>query len=226
MAIAATQIHYFTISPEKDLTDANSEAGKTWAKALDLLEEHEGFRRLYWGRSPEDRSKVQLHVVREDNSQHKSFLASPRYGEFKALAYQLVVIPPSSSEFLVRHAQLRDWTENPKALGRGAPFSGTAVYVDTDAAWHEGAWPLWTHVVRHVDGCLGVTGGPVEETVDGRAGCYVVYVGWESVEKHDGYHHTDHFRQHYIILQKGNKGYREYGHVTFEGGRETAKEKL
>jgi hypothetical protein len=55
---SVTQIHYLSISQETNLTDSGSE----WSKALDLLEEHGGFRRMYWGRSPEDETKVQLHI--------------------------------------------------------------------------------------------------------------------------------------------------------------------
>ena len=62
MSSPVTQIIYLTLRPEIDLTDLESDAGKRWSEALDLLEAHDGFRRLYWGRSPEDRSKVQLHV--------------------------------------------------------------------------------------------------------------------------------------------------------------------
>lgn len=99
-------------------------------------------------------------------------------------------------------------------------MTGTAVYVSTDSAWHAGAWPLWTHIVPHVDGCLGCTGGAVEEAVDGHAGCYLVYVGWQTIAQHDAYHHTPEFARDGIILTKGNKGWREYGHVRFEGSRE------
>ena len=49
---------------------------------------------------------------------------------------------------------------------------------------------------------------------------YIVYVGWESVEKHEAYHHTKHFADHRVILRSGNDGFAEYGHVVFEGGRE------
>lgn len=62
MAPAVTQINYLTISKTTEIDSPESDAGKLWGRALDLLEQHEGFRRLYWGRSPEDWSKVQLHV--------------------------------------------------------------------------------------------------------------------------------------------------------------------
>lgn len=141
-------------------------------------------------------------IVRDTLAQHKNFLFSEDYAKFKTLLKPLVSNIPSSepASFLVRHAHIRDFTPSPQALAKGAPVTGTAVYVSTTAAWHEGAWPLWTHVVRHVDGCLGCTGGVVEEDVDGRGGCYVVYVGWESIAKHDAYHHTEHFAKNRIIV--------------------------
>lgn len=49
--------------------------------------------------------------------------------------------------------------------------------------------------------------------------CFVVYVGWESVEVHDAYHHTKHFRDRVVILREHNTGYREYGHVVFAHSR-------
>lgn len=113
---------------------------------------------------------------------------------------------------------------------------GTALYKDTDAAWHEGAWPLWTHVVRHVDGCRGIAGGGVleEESVEGKfegsgkgegesGRDYLVYVAWASVRHHDDYHHTAHFRRHFVILNIGHQGYAEYGHVVFKEIREGPK---
>jgi hypothetical protein len=39
--------------------------------------------------------------------------------------------------------------------------------------------------VRYVDGCLGCAGGKVIEPVDGHENSYIVYVGWESIEKHE-----------------------------------------
>lgn len=141
-------------------------------------------------------------IVRNTLAQHKDFLSSEDYARFKTLLEPLVSQASSSepASFLVRHAHIRDFTPSAQALARGAPVTGTAVYVSTTAAWHEGAWPLWTHVVRHVDGCLGCTGGVVEEDVDGRGACYIVYVGWESITKHDAYHHTEHFAKNRIIV--------------------------
>ena len=129
-------------------------------------------------------------------------------------------------------------------MGRGAPYTGTAIYLRPTAAWYEGAWPLWTHIVRHVDGCMGVAGGRIlesfellgepelmevaksneSETEEGRERGkgrkwegYIVYVGWETVEKHEAYHRSKHFAEHWVILTCGNVGFVEYGHVVFEG---------
>lgn len=62
MDSTVTQIHYLTIPEDKHLADVKLDAGQIWSKALDELEAQPGFRRLYWGRSPEDETKVQLHV--------------------------------------------------------------------------------------------------------------------------------------------------------------------
>ena len=58
------------------------------------------------------------------------------------------------------------------------------------------------------------------EEVDGCKDCYLVYVGWESIEAHEAYHHTEHFAKRRVVLGLGNGGYREYGHVCFDGWRE------
>lgn len=121
-----------------------------------------------------------------------------------------------------------------------APVTGTAVYVDTTSAWHEGSWPCWTHIVRHIKGNSGIVGGRLLEDVDAQdtkafagmssaidpgAGrtkfenCYLVYVGWDSIKDHNDYHHTQHFKDHGVVLRIGNSGWREYGHIKFEGWR-------
>lgn len=117
--------------------------------------------------------------------------------------------------------QFRHTTLRHQALGDpfgpdllGYPI-GTAIYKGTDAAWHEGAWPLWTHVVRYVDGCKGIAGGRVAEPVEGLENGYLVYVAWQTVKHHDDYHHTKHFRKHRVILDIGCQGWTEYGHVVF-----------
>lgn len=150
--------------------------------------------------------------MRDHLSQHQDFEKTPTCVRLQSIFKNLVV--PGTTSF-TRHAFIEEFTPNSQALGKGAPFNGTAVYLDTDEAWHVGAWPLWTHIVRHVDGCLGVTGGRVVESVEGHRNCYVAYVGWESIEKHDAYH---------IVLSLGNQGWKEYGHVKFQGAREAKLE--
>lgn len=132
--------------------------------------------------------------------------------------------PPPAGELPlnVRHVYLTHLAlSNPlgAAPTLGLPI-GTAVYTGATDAWYEGAWPLWTHVVRHVEGCEGIAGGRVLEPVGGMDGGYMVYVAWRSVAHHDGYHHTSHFARHRVVLQIGHKGYAEYGHVVFKGVRE------
>ena len=113
---------------------------------------------------------------------------------------------------------MSEFTPQPKSLGNGAPVTGTAFYLTPDPAGWEATWALWTTIVREVPGCLGVTGGWMVEPMEGSL-CYIVYVGWESVEVHDAYHHTNHFRQRVVILREHNQGYREYGHVAFMHSR-------
>jgi hypothetical protein len=52
------------------------------------------------------------------------------------------------------------------------------------------------------------------EPVDGYSPCFVVYVGWESLEVHDTYH-----RRRAVILGENNHGFREYGHVALGHSR-------
>src|SRR5690348_17672071 len=89
-----------------------------------------------------ERLLMTWRIVRDQISQHQDFLNSPRYAKFQDILKDL--IDPSTSPF-VRHAYMKEWTPNCQALAKGAPFTGSAIYVSTDAAWHEGAWPLWTH---------------------------------------------------------------------------------
>ena len=160
--------------------------------------------------------------------------------KFTALLQLLSTSGSKSPIQAIRYARLTDLTPKSQALGRGAPFTGTAIYLKPTAAWNEGAWPLWTHIVRHIDGCLGCSGGPLSAPVELLEGPvlaenrykqsevkkgekwdgYLVYVGWESVEKHEAYHHTKHFAEHRVVLRCGNEGFAEYGHVVFEGRRE------
>lgn len=245
-----TQILYIDVDPSLNLEDENQAAGKIWAEILDLIQDSPGFQRLYWGRRLEEPEKVQLHTVRDTPDSHKSFLASPAFTQgltnlIRRLTFALYLnLPPSTGAHAtnlpppptaelplnVRHAYLGTQVTLPHSpLGSkpmlGYPI-GTAIYTGATDAWYEGAWPLWTHVVRHVDGCRGIAGGRVVEPVGGLADGYLVYVAWETVKHHDDYHHTKHFEKHRIILQLGHKGYAEYGHVVFKGVREAPKANL
>ena len=237
-----TQIVYFTISPDIDLNDANSQAGKAWSLALDVLENSSGYQYLFWGRSVEQPAKVQLHIIRSSLSQHQSHLASATHRTFLEHISGFI---DQSIHLTIRHViPMTIYTSSPTTPFH-APVTGTAIYIRTTTAWHEGAWPCWTHIVRHVKGCTGIAGGKLLEPFDaevsaGLAGasaptpskaddtrsalnpigdCYLVYVGWETIKAHNDYHHTKHFRDHSVVLSIGNEGWREYGHVRFEGWR-------
>ncbi|KAL1852798.1 hypothetical protein Daus18300_012042 [Diaporthe australafricana] len=221
-----TQILYLTISPKHELGDVGTDAGKKWAQALDAIESSAGFRRLCWGRRVEIPEQVHVYTVRDDIAHNTAFLASPLYSE-TFLPIITMLITGSPSDIKIRNAHLEHQVLS-DPFGKellGYPI-GTAIYKGVDDAWHEGAWPLWTHVVRHVDGCMGIAGGEVVESVEGHDRSYLVFVGWETVKKHEDYHHTEHFQKHFIILNIGHKGYTEYGHVVFQGVREKSSSKL
>lgn len=158
-------------------------------------------------------------VVKNTHSQHHSFISSSKYVDEMLTLLKSFAVPGSLVS--IRHMSLTHQVlANPfsKSL-LGYPI-GTAIYKSCNSAWHEGAWPLWTHVVRYVSGCLGIAGGQVLKPVDGMGGSYCVYVGWQTVKHHDDYHHTDHFKRHSVILRIGHEGWTEYGHVLFMGIRE------
>ncbi|KAL4907255.1 hypothetical protein BDW74DRAFT_176037 [Aspergillus multicolor] len=229
-----TQILTFSIRPSARIEDVSTPDGETWNKALDIIQKYPGFRALYWGRNVEesDQDRVEVVVYRNKMSQHTSFLSSRPW-----LSLQQILEPlyESSSEknVSVLHAQLQDFTSNARTL-LNAPVTGTAIYTATSVHGWEKVWALWTTIVPEVKGCLGCTGGwveslpqpPAEEgKSDGgekkREGVreYVVYVGWESIQDHDAYHHTKDFARKRVILSLHNSGWRGYGHVRFAGSR-------
>ena len=241
-----TQIFYFDIRTNKELTE-DAPSSKIWSKAIDVLEKHPGFQRCYWGRSPEKPDRVQLHVgtSSEHSRPDRSFLVhtlsssvdtqlsshqcATRSNIAKASFHHPCTntsSPPSkplrntTTPPLVRHAHLHAFTLPSPLTAPFPPFAGTAFYTRTTPTWHQGSWPLWTHIVRDIKGCVGIAGGSVEEDVDGQPDCYLVYVGWSSIEEHEAYHHTRHFEKRRVVLGLGNGGYREYGHIVFEGERE------
>ena len=161
-------------------------------------------------------------TVRDTLQQHYSLLSSP---EWARLTQQLTKLftpeSTSPSAITVRHAQMSDFTPYPQGLGKGAPVTGTAIYlaVEDPADGWERVWALWTTLISRVRGCLGCSGGWVVEPVEGHPKCYTVWVGWESVEIHDAYHYTKDFWKKRVILGLHNLGWREYGHVAFTEGR-------
>ncbi|KAK5070316.1 hypothetical protein LTR70_010686 [Exophiala xenobiotica] len=226
--------------PDNDIKDLSSNAGKIWSRALDAVTKSEGYQMLFWGRCVEQPEKVQLHVVRSSLSQHCLYLESEAYRALLDHVSSLVnpAVPP-----VVRHVNpMANYTSSPTTAFR-APVTGTAIYTRTTPAWHQGSWPCWTHIVRHVKGCTGIAGGKLLEPFDAKVStrlagasaprkahksgsmpeqiedCFLVYVGWETIKAHTDYHHTKHFRDHSIVLTIGNEGWREYGHVKFEGWR-------
>ncbi|KAJ5099596.1 hypothetical protein N7532_006597 [Penicillium argentinense] len=212
---APTQMIVLPIQEEIQL-DQPSQHGQTWTQILDILEQWPGFRRLYWGRHVEEPAQVHLHIVRDNLHQHFALLASPAWQRIGDQLRSLGVSDTAS--LVVRHAMISEFSAEPKSLGNGAPVTGTAIYLTRDQAGWEKTWELWTSIVSTVPGCIGVTGGWMVESVEGQPS-YVVYVGWASLEVHDAYHHTNHFRQRAAILREHNRGYREYGHVAFAHSR-------
>jgi len=56
----------------------------------------------------------------------------------------------------------------------------------------------------------------VIEAVGGHENCFIALVGWESVEVHEAYHRTEHFKQRRrILLDPAKGGYALYGHIGF-----------
>ncbi len=70
--------------------------------------------------------------------------------------------------------------------------------------------------MQHVPGFMGIAGGPVIEAVDGCERAFVALLGWESVDVHEAYHHTEHFRERRgILLDPAGAGISHYGHIAF-----------
>ncbi|KAL2842759.1 hypothetical protein BJY01DRAFT_248913 [Aspergillus pseudoustus] len=231
-AAVPTQIITFSLKKSITIEDANSFDGTLWKHALDILENSTGFRKLYWGRHVEEAGKVQVHVVRDHLNQHYAFLTSPEWTSLTTLLKpmypehsQTESSESGSSATTVLHTLLSHFTHNPRTISSGAPVTGTAIYLTTSRTGWEKTWALWTTIVPNVKGCLGCTGGWIVEPVDGHDGCYVVYVGWASIEDHDAYHHTRDFGRKRVVLALHNVGWRGYGHVRFLGEREKAQGK-
>ena len=115
------------------------------------------------------------------------------------------------------------------ALSKGNPFTGTAYYLAPNReGWHA-AWARWATIVSKVPDFMGISGGPVVEDVDGCATSFLVFVGWESVELHDAYHHTEEFARLKYLLEEPVRGMlimdmcvfgmRRWGRLRVLGGR-------
>ncbi len=100
------------------------------------------------------------------------------------------------------------------SLGKGAPVTGTAVYLSTRSAF-DANWAKWADIVQEVPGFMGIAGGHIIEPVNGHERSFLALVGWESIDAHEAYHKTNHFRARAGILAEGNVGYDEYGHIAF-----------
>ncbi|KAK7961622.1 uncharacterized protein PG986_002447 [Apiospora aurea] len=104
----------------------------------------------------------------------------------------------------------------------GYPIS-TALYGgDDDATWVEGEWLLWADAMRRVKGCKTIAGGKlikksVAAALKSDGGGYLIYVGWETLQHDDEYHGTPSFKEQVMVLSSGGKGFKEYGHVVFQG---------
>ena len=75
-------------------------------------------------------------------------------------------------------------------------------------------------LVRLIIG-IGIAGGPVLEEVDGNERAFIALVGWESVEVHEAYHRTRHFKEagRRVLLDEAG-GYAYYGHIAFAHSEE------
>ncbi|KAG2417319.1 hypothetical protein HFD88_008538 [Aspergillus terreus] len=199
-----TQMIIFPVKPDATIENPSTKDGQIWSQVLDILEGWNGFRRLYWGRRVEEREKTHIHIVRDSMHQHFTFLSSAQWANLGMVIAPICTSSPES--FVVRHAHIENFTPNPAALGKGAPFTGTAIYLTSTPKDWEKAWALWTTIVSRVEGCMGVTGGWMVEPVEGYETCYTVWVGWESLEVHDKYHHDKNFWKKRIVLQLHNEG--------------------
>ena len=156
-------------------------------------------------------TKSGSEIVKDKLQTHFDFVESPAYTSFLDLVKPLTTTP-----LTVRHAQIREFSPPCASLGKGSPVTGTAIYRATTDKW-DAAWDLWSTIVPHVPGFMGIAGGHIIEEVDGYKNCFIALVGWENVEVHDHYHHTDHFRERRRILLDPAEGkYNYYGHLAFE----------
>lgn len=57
-----TQMVILPIKATANIEDPSTNEGRVWAQVLDILENWQGFRRLYWGRHVEEPGKTQVHI--------------------------------------------------------------------------------------------------------------------------------------------------------------------
>lgn len=158
---------------------------------------------------------------------HKTFLSSAALKTLTTLATTLA--PPTSKptslppHLTIRHTLLHGYhpSHASQSLGLGAPVTGTAVYFVTSPPVWDAAYAKWSAIVPSVPGFMGISGGYIEEPVDGKENVFIALVGWETVAAHDAYHRTLHFRANAGVLAEGQAGYAEYGHIalTHRDGR-------
>lgn len=203
-----TEILHLKIDPSKNLSSLTSAVGQSWAKVLKLNEQSAGFHDQTWSRGYEEPESVRLHVTRDTLEQHTAFHESDSGKAFDQLLQTLI---EHDSQLKIHHVTLSHITQS--ALT--APLTGTALYLFTTEVFTDLVWPLWTHIVRHVPGCLGITSGKVLDHESGHD-AFLVYVGWESLEVHSKYWEDPGLDDKRGILDMGNGGRIEFCHVVFE----------
>lgn len=57
-----TQMIILPIRATANIEDPSTKDGQIWSQVLDILEQWNGFRRLYWGRHVEESEKTQVHI--------------------------------------------------------------------------------------------------------------------------------------------------------------------
>jgi hypothetical protein len=128
--------------------------------------------------------------------------------------YEKLVAKIANDDPIIRYAAVSEFSPGCKSLGKGAPVTGTAIYLSTTPEW-DAAWAKWVDIVQHVPGFLGIAGGPMIGEVDGHKNAFIALVGWENVEVHNAYHHTQHFRERRRILLDPAERFDHYGHIAF-----------
>jgi heme-degrading monooxygenase HmoA len=145
-----------------------------------ILVQHLSFQNLY----------RELTMTEWESLQHSiDHTASPGFALFDEILKPLL-----TGEVVKRHALVSSLTPGCESLGRGSPFTGTAIYLSTKPTWEYQSLQ-WGQIVKNVPGFRGYAGGPMLEPVDGHERAYILLVGWDTVEDHDDYHHTQHFKR-------------------------------